>query len=123
MLRRGNCSSPQEVALIAASRDQVTQVAVNRRDVDAVLDSRGSALSMCFLEAIDRGNSEVGRGALSKDFVALQTGRQRLDFGSGYEVFPVAKLVSNSSPKLGNLGAFLSWSEPEKQSRQWDLAF
>jgi hypothetical protein len=35
----------------------------------------------------------------------------------------VAKLVNNSSPKLGHLGAFSRWSEPEKQRRQRDLAF
>jgi hypothetical protein len=35
----------------------------------------------------------------------------------------VAKLVTNSSPKLGNLGPFLGGPETEKQSRQRDLAF
>jgi|HubBroStandDraft_4_1064222.scaffolds.fasta_scaffold472324_1 hypothetical protein len=37
--------------------------------------------------------------------------------------FAVQKLVTNSSPKVGHLGTFLRWSEPEEQSRQRDLAF
>jgi hypothetical protein len=47
----------------------------------------------------------------------------RHDTGCVYRAFLVPKFVTDSSPKLGDLGPFLSWSEPEKQSRQRDLAF
>jgi hypothetical protein len=65
----------------------------------------------------------VGNEGVGEDFGALQTGSHWLGSGCADQAFPVAKLVTNSSPKPGHLAAFFSWSETEKQDRQRDLAF
>jgi hypothetical protein len=54
---------------------------------------------------------------------ALQAAVPLHDRSCAYDVVIVKKLITNSSPKLGHLGTFLRWSEPEKQTRQRDLAF
>jgi hypothetical protein len=61
--------------------------------------------------------------SVKEDFSALHTGSHWLDSGCADQALSVAKLVTNSSPKLVHLGEFLRWSETGKQSRQRDLAF
>jgi hypothetical protein len=61
-------------------------------------------------------------GCSRKTWVKLESICRRIRHKTEYHDL-VAKLVTNSSPNLGNLEAFLQWSEPEKQSRRRDLAF
>jgi hypothetical protein len=51
------------------------------------------------------GNERV-KEELKEDFSALQTGSHWLGSGCADQALPVAKLVTNSSPKPGHLGHF-----------------